>query len=78
LGGFAVTENGIYFIDAEAAPRGAICYYDFRTGRSNPVLPLERIPLFNNPTLTASRDGRTILFTLLEAETHINLAEASP
>ena len=77
-GAFAITENGIYFLDSDAAPRPAIYYYDFRTGRSNPVLPLEHMPMPSSPSLAASRDGRTILFIQLEAVTHINLAEASP
>jgi Tol biopolymer transport system component len=77
-GSLAVTDKGIYFVNSLAAPQATIFYYDIRTGRSNPVLPLERGPLINNPTLTASRDGRTILFTQMEATTHINLAEAGP
>jgi len=76
-GGFAVSENGIYFLDSLAVPQATIYYYDIRTGRSNPVLRLDKEPLTHNPTLTASRDGRTILFSELDAVTHIDLAEAS-
>jgi hypothetical protein len=43
-GAFAVTESGIYFLDSEAVPRATIYYYDIRAGRSNSVLPLERMP----------------------------------
>jgi dipeptidyl aminopeptidase/acylaminoacyl peptidase len=77
-GAFAVAENGIYFLDTDATPRPMIFYLDIRTGRSNPVLPMERMPLPHNPTLTATRDGRILLFTEWDAVTHINLAEASP
>jgi Tol biopolymer transport system component len=77
-GAFAVMESGIYFLDSEAAPRATIYYYDIRTGRSNSVLPLERMPDHQVPALTASRDGRRIVFTQFEPVTHINLAEASP
>jgi Tol biopolymer transport system component len=77
-GGYAVSENGIYFLDTDAAPRPTIFYYDLRTGRSNPVLPLDRMPAHSMPVLAASRDGRTLLLTQREAVTHINLAEASP
>jgi Tol biopolymer transport system component len=77
-GAFAVTESGIYFVDSEAAPRPTIFYYDIRTGRSKPVLAYDRMPLWGNPALNASRDGRTILFTQAEGMSHINLAEASP
>lgn len=77
-GAFAVTKGGIYFLDAEAAPRPTIYYYNIRTGRSDPVLPLERMPMPGNPSLTASPDGRNNVFTQLESVSHINLAEASP
>jgi len=77
-GAFAVAEGGIYFLDADASPRPAIFYYDLRTGHSHPVLPLERMPAHSCPTLAASPDGRTLLFTQLEFVDHINLAEASP
>jgi hypothetical protein len=77
-GAFAVTENGIYYLDSEATPRPTIYYLDLRTGRSTPVLPVERMPLPDEPILTATRDGRILLVTELDAVTHINLAEASP
>jgi Tol biopolymer transport system component/DNA-binding winged helix-turn-helix (wHTH) protein len=77
-GAFAVTENGIYFLDTEATPRPTIFYFDLRTGRSIPVLPMDRMPVPDDPTLTATRDGRILLFTEWDAVTHINLAEASP
>jgi Tol biopolymer transport system component/DNA-binding winged helix-turn-helix (wHTH) protein len=77
-GAFAVTENGIYFLDTEATPRPTIFYLDLRTGRSIPVLPMERMPAPDDPTLTATRDGRILFFAELDAVTHINLAEASP
>jgi Tol biopolymer transport system component len=77
-GAFALTENGIYFLDSDATPRPTIYYYDIRTGRSNPVLPLDRMPAPSSPTLTASRDGRTILLTQREAVNQISLAEAEP
>ena len=74
-----MTENGIYdFLDTEATPRPTILYFDLRTGRSIPVLPMERMPVADDPTLTATRDGRTLLLAEWDAVTHINLAEASP
>ena len=77
-GAFALTEHGIYFLDSDGPPRPTIYYYDIRTGRSNPVLPLDRMPAHLSPSLTASRDGRTIVFTQWEAVNQINLAEAEP
>jgi Tol biopolymer transport system component len=77
-GAFAVTKGGIYFVDSEAAPRPMIYYYDFRTRKSDQVLPLERMPMAADPSLTASPDGREIVFTQQDSTSHINLAEASP
>jgi Tol biopolymer transport system component len=76
-GGFAITEAGIYFLDADASPRPTIFYYDIRRGRTTPVLSLDHLPVSTVPELAASRDGRILLFTQLEVMTHINLAEAS-
>ena len=76
-GAFAVSEHGIYFLDSDAAPRPAVYYYDFKTARPKLVFSLDRMPLPNNPSITASRDGRTILLAQLERKTHVNLAEAS-
>jgi Tol biopolymer transport system component/DNA-binding winged helix-turn-helix (wHTH) protein len=77
-GAFALTENGIYFLNSEAAPRPTIYYYDIGTGRSNPAWAFDKMPEPDIPTLSVSRDGRTILFTQMESVGHINLAEASP
>jgi hypothetical protein len=36
------------------------------------------MPVPDDPTLKATRDGRILLFAEWDAVTHINLAEASP
>jgi len=77
-GAFAVSEKGIYFVDSVAKPRPTICYYDLRTRRTNAVLPVERFIWPGIPTLTASRDGRKVLFVQAEGATQIYLAEAAP
>lgn len=78
-GGFAVTDAGIYMLDADAAPRPSIVYYDFKTRKTKPVLTLDHLPVPWCPTMTASRDGLLLLFSQSgQAETEINLAESAP
>ena len=67
-GHFAVTENGLYLIDTEAKGGPAILYYNFQTRRLSPVLILDKSPVPNTPNLTASRDGRTLLYAQVEFE----------
>jgi Tol biopolymer transport system component len=56
---FAVLERGIYYIDQPAGePR--LEFYDFATGRSTTVARSLGIVTYG---LTATRDGRTILYT---------------
>jgi Tol biopolymer transport system component len=74
-GGFALTGAGLYLMDAEAAPRPAILYYDFKTHKSRPVLTLDHLPRSWRPAMSASRDGLILFFTTFEPQTQINLAE---
>lgn len=77
-GAFALTDSGIYFLDADSAPLPAILFYDFQTGRTRLVVPMQRFFPYAIPTLTASRDGRILFVTYWDAVLHIQLAEASP
>jgi Tol biopolymer transport system component len=78
-GGFAVTDAGIYLLDADAAPRPSIVYYDFKTRKTKPVLTLDHLPIPWGPTMTASRDGLLLLFCQSgEAQTEVELAESAP
>jgi Tol biopolymer transport system component/DNA-binding winged helix-turn-helix (wHTH) protein len=78
-GAFAVTDAGIYLLDADAAPRPSIVYYDFKTRKTKPVLTLDHLPIAWVPSMTASRDGLLLLFSQSgEALTQINLAESAP
>jgi Tol biopolymer transport system component len=74
-GHFAVTDFGLYLVDADAEPGPTIMYYDFQTRRIKPVLVLKKDPLAWTANLSASRDGRTLLFAQAELKGAIFMAE---
>ena len=74
-GHWTVTGNGLYLLDADAEPRPAIEFYSFATRRITPVLSLERSPDPWDPSLSASRDGRTIFYTQLDPQSVIKMVE---
>ena len=75
-GNFAVTDNGLYFVDADAKGGPAIMYYNFQTQRLSPILTFEKDPVTWTPNLAASRDGRTLLYAQVEFENStISMAE---
>jgi Tol biopolymer transport system component/DNA-binding winged helix-turn-helix (wHTH) protein len=75
-GYFAVADAGLYLLDTEkAASRPVIQFYDFRSRRLTPVLTFEQDPLPWGANLTASRDGRTLLFTHSKITSSITMAE---
>jgi Tol biopolymer transport system component/DNA-binding winged helix-turn-helix (wHTH) protein len=67
-GNFAVTDNGLYLVDADAKGGPALLYYNFQTRRLSPILTFEKTPVPWTPNLAASRDGRTLLFAQVEFE----------
>jgi hypothetical protein len=74
-GHFAVTEAGLYLVDADAESGPTIMYYDFQTRKIKPVLVLKQNPLAWTANLSASRDGRTVLFVQAESKSAIMMAE---
>jgi Tol biopolymer transport system component len=75
-GNFAVTDNGLYLVDADAKGAPAIMYYNFQTRRLSPILTFEKGPVPWTPNLAASRDGRTLLYAQVEfANSTISMAE---
>ena len=74
-GHFAVTEEGIYLLDADARPRPTVMYYSFQTKRLMPVFQLTEHPLPWRPELAASRDGRTVLFAQSIPQSYITMVE---
>jgi serine/threonine protein kinase len=74
-GHFAITEAGLYLVDADAKSGPTIMYYDFQTRRIKPVLVLKQDPLPWTANLSASRDGRTLLYVQAESKSTILMAE---
>jgi Tol biopolymer transport system component len=74
-GHLAVTDTGLYFLDADAEPRPIIEFYSFATHRIVPVLPLEKYPSAWQPSLSASADGRSIFYSQSEPQSGILMVE---
>jgi Tol biopolymer transport system component/DNA-binding winged helix-turn-helix (wHTH) protein len=70
-GHFAVTDNGLYFVDSDAKDGPAIMYYNFRTRRLSSVLAFKQSPFPWLPNLAASRDGRTLFYAQVEFESNM-------
>ena len=70
-GHFAVTDNGLYLVDADAQSGPAIMYYNFQTGRLSPVMTFKQSPAPWYPNLAASRDGRTLFYAQVEFENNM-------
>ena len=65
-GYWAVSEQGIYFLNAEAKPRPAIEFYRFATRQVTRVFVPEKDPVYWNPGLALSPDGRWILYAQVD------------
>jgi Tol biopolymer transport system component len=74
-GHWSVTESGLFLLDADAEPRPMIEFYSFATRRITPVLPLENSPSYWQPSLSASRDGRTLFYTQYDPQSVIRMVE---
>jgi Tol biopolymer transport system component/DNA-binding winged helix-turn-helix (wHTH) protein len=74
-GHWAVTESGLYLLDADAEPRPMIEFYSFATRRITPVLSLGKSPSPWQPSLSASRDGRTVFYTQSDPQSVIKMVE---
>jgi Tol biopolymer transport system component/DNA-binding winged helix-turn-helix (wHTH) protein len=74
-GHWAVTESGLYLLDADAEPRPTIEFYSFATRRITPVLSLEKSTNTWLPSLSASRDGRTLFYTEYDPQSVIKMVE---
>jgi hypothetical protein len=66
-GYWAVVEKGIYYLDTTAKP--AIAFFDFTSRQVTRVVEFENRPAREVTGLAASPDGRTILYTQLDALT---------
>ena len=75
-GYWAVSEQGIYFLNSKAEPRPAIEFYRFATRRATRVFVPEKDPIYGDPGLALSPDGRYILFAqMVQTQSDIMLVE---
>jgi Tol biopolymer transport system component/DNA-binding winged helix-turn-helix (wHTH) protein len=74
-GYFAVTDSGIYFLDADTKPAPTILFYDFHSRHTAPVLTLKENPIPWFAGLAASRDGLTLFFVQYKLTSSITMAE---
>jgi len=75
LGTLGVTESGLYLLDVDAEPRPEVEFYSFATRRITPVLSLEKKPSPWQPSLSASRDGRTVFYSQSDPQSAIKMVE---
>ena len=61
-GYWALTRTGIYFLNVYSEPRSRIEFYDFATRRTHPVFEIEKVPAWAHPSLSATEDGKTIVY----------------
>jgi Tol biopolymer transport system component/DNA-binding winged helix-turn-helix (wHTH) protein len=76
-GYWAISEPGLYFLDLAAEPRPTIEFYRFSTRRTSPVLTLEQRPEREEPSLSATIDGRTLYYTQHDRQNVIKMMEIS-
>ena len=74
-GQFAVTQDGIYFLDSWAEAGPTLVYYDLHTQHTSRVLVLKGSPKSWNSNLTSTRDGRIVFYVLEEIHGSILMAE---
>jgi Tol biopolymer transport system component/DNA-binding winged helix-turn-helix (wHTH) protein len=74
-GNWAVSEAGLYVLDDDILPRPTIEFYNFKTRKLTPVIPLEHSGRAWDPGLDASRDGRTVLFVQWEPQASLAMVE---
>jgi Tol biopolymer transport system component/DNA-binding winged helix-turn-helix (wHTH) protein len=74
-GHWAVCEAGIYFLDLEVDPRPTIEFYGFATRRISPVLTLEKQPARQQPSLSATANGKTVYYTQYDRQSVIKLMD---
>jgi Tol biopolymer transport system component/DNA-binding winged helix-turn-helix (wHTH) protein len=65
-GYWAVSEQGIYFLNSKAEPRPAIEFYRFATRQVTRVFVPEKDPAYGSPGLAVSPDGRWILYVQMD------------
>ncbi len=76
-GHWAVTQAGLYFLDEEAEPKPNIQFQRFGSSHSSTVLTFEMKPLRQDPSLSATADGKTLYYTQYDEQSVLKLMEFS-
>jgi dipeptidyl aminopeptidase/acylaminoacyl peptidase len=76
-GHWALTETGLYFLNAKAQPRASIEFFDLATHRVSTILTLEERPASGTPSLSATADGKTIFYSQQDEQSVIKMVEFS-
>lgn len=72
---WAISQTGVYLSDYSARPWPLIEFYNFESRKLTPVIPLEHSGLAWYPGVSASRDGRTVLFVQWDPQSSIAMVE---
>lgn len=63
---WAVVDSGIYFVPQIIQPRPVINSFSFATREVNKIIELEKAPLYGPPGLSASANGRWLLYAQID------------
>jgi len=74
-GHYAVTTDGLYFLNSDGSPRPTIEFYKFATSKVSPVLSLDEKAARLQPSLSATADGKTLYFTQYDRQSVIKMME---
>jgi hypothetical protein len=59
---WTIGKDGLYFIDINTKPHATIKFWSFANGRTTTISMLEQAPWPDDPALSVSPDGRSILY----------------
>jgi Tol biopolymer transport system component/DNA-binding winged helix-turn-helix (wHTH) protein len=78
-GDWAVTEAGLYMLDCRTTPHCTLEFYNFSTRKVSSLFQIEHEPIAGEPGITASRDGRTVLYTqFTPGQNYVAMTEILP
>ncbi len=67
-GNWAMLDQGIYFVNLDAKRNPTIEFFNIATGRMTQVAAPEKLPVWWNPGLAVSPDGRWILYAQVDQD----------
>lgn len=75
-GGWALWEQGVYFVKTEAGHPPSIEFYSFSTGQTKRITTIEKGVVWGGPSFASTADGRSILYVNIDhTESDILLVE---